>query len=372
MSELVVQGLRKSFGNNVVVNDISFSVQEGEFFVLLGPSGGGKSTTLRLICGLEQPDSGKIVLGNQDITNLTPRQRNLGMVFQDYGLYPNMTVFGNIAYGLETRHVAKNEVDKRVRSAAEMLGLTSHLPRSINDLSGGEQQRVALARCLAKDAELFLFDEPLSNLDPKLRFQARRDILNVHRTKKKPSLYVTHDQSEAFAVGDRIAVIAKGRLQQVGTPDELINFPSNVFMARFIGTPPMNTLTGQLVRGNGAFAVAINGLTIPLPAKWNAILQNYQQNEIILGLPPTAIVQQEFFTTVDHQVYQIPAEVLDIESQIGESILTLKLGNDLTAQAQFSDGEEAHPNVGDRIKVGVNLEALKLFDPISENAIKVE
>ncbi len=372
MSELHVEGLVKRFGSNLVVDNISFHVQEGEFFVLLGPSGGGKSTTLRMICGLETPDAGRITLGTQDITTLAPRLRNLGMVFQDYGLYPSMNVFNNVAYGLEAKHMPRNEIDKRVRQAVELLGLTPHLHRSINDLSGGEQQRVALARILAKDAELFLFDEPLSNLDPKLRYQARRDILNVHRTKKKPSIYVTHDQTEAFAMADRIAVIAKGHLQQVGTSEELINAPANVFMARFIGSPPMNIIPGQLSNRGGTYTVQVGGLEIPLSARWNSVLQRYNQPNILLGIPPTAVAPQWDFAALEGHKTELSAEVLDSEVLIGEIITTLKVGNDITIKGHFSEPDQNLPQDVEWIKVALKTEELSLFDPSSELAIKAE
>lgn len=372
MSELQVQGLVKRFGSNVVVDNISFHVNEGEFFVLLGPSGGGKSTTLRIIAGLEQPDSGRIILGRQDITGLTPRQRNLGMVFQDYGLYPNMNVFGNIAYGLEARNVPRAEVDRRVRQAAEMLGLTPHLQRSINDLSGGEQQRVALGRILAKDAELFLFDEPLSNLDPKLRYQARRDIIKVHRSKGKPSIYVTHDQQEAFAIADRVAVIAQGHLQQVGTPDELLEEPQNVFMARFIGSPPMNIVPGTLLHKDLSYAVQLGGLEVPLPTQWNGVLERYQQQQILLGIAPGALIPPWAQEALEFEPLTLNAEVLDVEQLIGEMIMTLKLGNDVIIKGLFQEPEQELPQEGEWMKIGLNQAALKLFDPDTELAIKAE
>jgi multiple sugar transport system ATP-binding protein len=260
-----VQGLVKRFGATLVVDQVSFHVEDGEFFVLLGPSGGGKTTILRMICGLEQPDQGQVFIGERDVTRLSPRQRNVGMVFQDYGLYPTMDVYGNIAYSLENQHLPKPEIQKRVLAAAEKLGLTPLLRRGITDLSGGEQQRVALARILARDAFVFLYDEPLANLDPKLRHQARRDIMAVHRTRKVPSIYVTHDQSEAFAIADRIAVIARGRLQQVGTPDELLETPANLFMASFLGSPPMNLLPGTVSLNDSKFVVQVKSKTFPRP-----------------------------------------------------------------------------------------------------------
>src|SRR5438876_552833 len=286
MSELEVQGLVKRFGKNLVVDRVSFHVNDGEFFVLLGPSGGGKTTILRMICGLEIPDDGSILLNGQDVTKLNPRQRNLGMVFQDYGLYPSMDVYGNIAYGLEARHVPKVEIQKLVPQAAAKLGLTPHLRHSINELSGGEQQRVALARIMVKDADAFLYDEPLSNLDPKLRYQARRDIITVHRTKQKPSVYVTHDQTEAFAIADRIAVIAHGHLQQVGTSEELIEAPANLFMACFVGTPPMNLLTGELIRKDLEYIVQVGENAFALPRKWTHVMEHYNETAIVLGIRP--------------------------------------------------------------------------------------
>ena len=225
MSGLQVDRLTKQLAGNTIVDDVSFEIADAEFFVLLGPSGGGKTTILRLICGLEAPDSGTIVIDGRDVTTSPPRERNIGMVFQEYGLYPNMDVFHNVAYGLEARGVPKAEVRERVTQAAEVLGLSTMLGQSVVDLSGGEQQRVALARALAKDASVYLYDEPLSNLDAKLRHHTRRQIMDIHQRKRKPSLYVTHDQGEALAMADRIGVMAKGRLQQVGTPEQLLDDP---------------------------------------------------------------------------------------------------------------------------------------------------
>ncbi|MFC7619348.1 ABC transporter ATP-binding protein [Microlunatus sp. GCM10028923] len=243
MTELEVRGVSKRLGDHPAVDDVSFTVAAGEFFVLLGTSGSGKSTLLRLICGLETPDRGVIMVGGREIQALPPRQRNLGMVFQEYGLYPSMDVRGNIAYGLEARGgLDKAEIRSRVERAAGRLGLTDLLGQAPQDLSGGEQQRVALARAMVKDADAFLYDEPMSNLDPKLRHQARRDVLAVHREQGRPSVYVTHDQSEAFAMADRVAIMSHGVLQQVASPDELLAAPSNAFVARFVGSPPMNLL----------------------------------------------------------------------------------------------------------------------------------
>ncbi len=369
MSDLEVQGLVKRFGNNLVVDKVSFHVNNGEFFVLLGPSGGGKTTTLWMICGLEIPDDGQIILNGQDITRLAPRQRNLGMVFQDYGLYPTMDVYGNIAYGLETRYVPKSAIQKRVPQAAEMLGLTALLRRSIVDLSGGEQQRVALARILAKDADAFLYDEPLSNLDPKLRYQARRDIIKVHRTKQKPSVYVTHDQTEAFAIADRIAVIAQGHLQQVGTPDELLAAPANLFMANFVGTPPMNLLTGDLTQQDTGYVLQTDGIEFALPRKWTSVLERYEQPGLVLGIRPPTIAPAWQFAHLDYEPRPIHAEVVDIEALVGEIIVTLKLSDNNMAVAIWPETETL-PNTGDELQVSIDPDTLCLFDPTTEQAIK--
>ena len=370
MGDLEIRGLVKRFGDNAVVNDVSFSVPEGEFFVLLGPSGGGKTTLLRLVCGLEQPDAGKVVLAGRDITRLAARERNVGMVFQDYGLYPHMDTFQNIAYGLEARGTPRGEVERRVRDAAERLGLTPLLKQVVVDLSGGEQQRVALARALAKDADVYLFDEPLSNLDPKLRAQARRDILMLHREKHKPSLYVTHDQTEALAIGDRIGIIAKGRLQQVGRAEELIHEPANLFVASFIGTPPMNLMPGSLAReGEDVhYRVYADGLVLTLPRRWHKALDAYGKDRVIVGIRPSAVAEvgkpSEFEIRPENVVTGI---VEDLQPLVGETIVTLKVGAGTWFSTVFQEIDESL-SPGQALRVGVDADQVRLFDPDTEQA----
>jgi ABC-type sugar transport system ATPase subunit len=369
MAKLEVNHLVKRFGDHAVVNAISFHVDDGEFFVLLGPSGGGKSTLLRLICGLEQPDSGQIVIAGRDITRLPPRERNLGMVFQDYGLYPNMNVYQNIAYGLEARGMGRAEVETRVTTAAGKVGLGEMLKRGIVDLSGGEQQRVALARALAKEADAYLFDEPLSNLDPKLRTQARRDIQAVHREKGKPSLYVTHDQTEAFALGDRIAIIHNGRLQQAAQPDVLLSAPANVYVASFIGSPAMNVLPATLSRDGSSYRANTNGLSVTLPARWRPALDRLVRPNVILGLRPSAMALPgaviEFEVKPENT---FAATVADVEPLMGEMIVTLKTDDGLTLNATFLDtGEVIEP--GQQISVAIDAEQICLFDPDTQVAL---
>jgi ABC-type sugar transport system ATPase subunit len=366
---LEIRGLTKRYGTNVVLKGLDLSVAEGEFFVLLGPSGGGKSTILRLICGIEVPDAGVISLANRDITNLPPRNRNVGMVFQDYGLYPHMNVFENIAYGLEARGMPKEEVSRRVREAAEKLGLTPMLERVVVDLSGGEQQRVALARALAKEASLYLFDEPLSNLDPKLRAQARRDIVMVHRTKKKPSIYVTHDQTEALAIGDRIAIIARGELQQVGTAEELIQQPANMFVAGFIGTPSMNLLPGTVVRGACQVQME-DGSILQLPESWSHTLQAYPHEKVVLGIPPSAFLPPHLEESASAaSLNRMDVHVEDVEPLVSELIVTMKLASGLLASAIVQGVDEENYAPGKALTIHVDGEQVCLFDPHTEQAL---
>ena len=370
MGDLQVNGLVKHLGNNLVVNNVSFHVGDGEFFVLLGPSGGGKSTLLRLISGLEMPEAGTIAVNGRDITRLPPRERNLGMVFQDYGLYPNMDVFGNIAYGLEARRMDRAEIARRIVAAAEKLGLTPHLRRSITDLSGGEQQRVALARALVKDADAYLFDEPLSNLDPKLRYQARKDIIALHREKKQPSVYVTHDQSEAFAMADRIGVMGRGNLQQVGTPDEILHEPANIFMATFIGPPNMNLIGGHLAGNGGGYQVVADDVVVNLPPRWKPTLDRYGKDRVVLGIRPEAIAPAtgaaEWAIGPENTLV---AHVEDVEPLIGETMVTLRFGRGTSVMAVFPDTGDELPVAGQNLAVGVDLDRLRLFDPDTEHAL---
>ncbi|NWF70588.1 MAG: ABC transporter ATP-binding protein [Chloroflexi bacterium] len=369
MTFLEIHHLTKTYGQNAVLRDITLSVAEGEFFVLLGPSGGGKSTLLRVLCGIEKADAGHIILNGRDITNLTPRERNIGMVFQDYGLYPHMNAWENIAYGLEARGMPKNMIDQRIKIAAEKLGITPLLQRVVVDLSGGEQQRVALARALAKDADLYLFDEPLSNLDPKLRVQARRDILMVHREKRKPSLYVTHDQTEALASGDRIAIIAHGHLQQIGAARDLIQHPANTFVAGFIGAPSMNlvlsTLTFDSVHDVYAARFGQNA-ALSLPARWNAVLRAHNKDKVVLGIPPTAFTLMNSASAGDTL---LEAEIENEDALVGEVIVVFKLAAGPSFAALFQILDDTTFAIGDRIHLQVDTEQLCLFDPDTEQAL---
>src|SRR5215467_5431160 len=245
MAQIEMKNIVKLYGDGFpAVNDVSIDVADGEFMILVGPSGCGKSTLLRMIVGLEDITSGDMIIGGKRVNDLAPRDRNLAMVFQNYALYPHLTVYENIAFPLRLAGASHDEVDQKVRAASSTLELDEHLERKPGNLSGGQRQRVAMGRAIVRDADAFLFDEPLSNLDAKLRGQMRAEISRLQRRLGITTVYVTHDQTEAMTLGDRIAVLRKGVMQQVGTPHELYDAPANMFVARFIGSPPMNFIPG--------------------------------------------------------------------------------------------------------------------------------
>lgn len=368
MSDLELFNIVKVLGGRRIIDDVSFTVKAGEFFVLLGPSGSGKSTLMRLICGLDKPDSGKIILNGRDITDLPSRERNVGMVFQDYGLYPNMDTYGNIAYGLQARGVKKDEIERRIPPVTEKLKLTHLLHRNIVDLSGGEQQRVALARAMCKDADAYLYDEPLSNLDPKLRSSARRDIQWVHREKGKPSLYVTHDQIEAFALADRIALLGNGRLQQLGSVDNLINSPNNLYVARFVGSPPMNLLEGDIKHQDGSDYFRTSDFEIQLPPHLQSALVNHNKERVILGVRPDWLT----YEPGADNILVLQGAVQDMEAMLGETILTARVGaNTLVTALLEDDGSVSALGIGDPITLTIDPDRLLLFDWESEEAIRL-
>ncbi len=266
MSAIRVQGLRIAFGAHEVLPRLDLDVADGEFVVLLGPSGCGKSTLLNAIAGLIDVDEGSIFIGGRNVTDLEPKQRGLAMVFQSYALYPNMTVHGNLAFALKVAGVARREIEARVLRAADTLALTPLLSRRPIQLSGGQRQRVAIGRALVRDVDLFLFDEPLSNLDAQLRTELRVEIKRLHKTLGATMIYVTHDQVEALTLADRIVVMRGGAIQQIGEPEMIYDRPANLFVAGFLGSPPMNLVPATLVSANGEPALLLDGRTVPLGA----------------------------------------------------------------------------------------------------------
>ncbi len=286
MNAIAVDNLVKQFAEKRAVNQVSFGIDEGELLVLVGPSGCGKTTTLRLLAGLEPASSGEIRFGDRVVNEIRPKDRNVAMVFQDYAIFPHLTVFENIAYGLRSRNTPRRSVRTRVPQAARTFRIDHLLERKPRQLSGGERQRVALSRAMVRDASLYLYDEPLSNLDAQLRYQAREDILTLHREKQKPTIYVTHDQSEAMALGDRIAVMNAGQIQQIGSGAELYDQPKNLFVAYFIGTPSINLFDLTLKAEGDGMVAAGPDLTLRLHPEMVERARPFVGREVKLGVRP--------------------------------------------------------------------------------------
>jgi len=287
MSNLRIKNLSKSFGRTKVINDISFEVNEGEFCILLGPSGCGKSTVLRLIAGLEQQDHGEIHIGDKEVSNLTPKERDIAMVFQSYALYPHMTVHENMAFSLKMQKLPKVDIELKVKEAAELLELDMLLDRKPKELSGGQRQRVAIGRTIVRNPKLFLFDEPLSNLDAKLRTTMRVELAGLHQKLKATTVYVTHDQVEAMTLGQKIILFNNGEIQQVGTPRDVYDKPANLFAASFIGTPQINMLEGQLTAEHSGLTFRSGALSIPIEQR--SALNSCMGKDITLGIRPESL-----------------------------------------------------------------------------------
>ncbi len=283
MASIEIQNVTKRFGELTVVDDVSMTIQDGELMVFVGPSGCGKSTTLRMVAGLETTTSGTIKIGDRDVTRLDPKDRNIAMVFQNYALYAHKSVYGNLAFGLKMRGTPKQDVDKRVREAASILGIEDLLQRKPKQLSGGQRQRVALGRALVRNPDAFLLDEPLSNLDAKLRVRMREEIGGLHSRIGTSMIYVTHDQVEAMTLGSRIAVMKDGKLQQIGAPLEVYDNPANSFVGSFIGSPEMNQIQANVVAGSGGATLTGDGFAISLSAEQAAGLS---PGAVTLGLRP--------------------------------------------------------------------------------------
>ncbi len=291
MPDIRLQNLRKDYGAVNVIENLNLDMADGEFTVLVGPSGCGKSTTLRMIAGLESVTGGQIMIGDRDVSRLEPKERDLAMVFQDYALYPHMNVAKNMSFALRLARMNKADIETRVKEVAATLDLTAYLDRKPAELSGGQRQRVAMGRALVRDAGTFLFDEPLSNLDAKLRGQMRAELALMSQRIKKNMIYVTHDQVEAMTLGDKIVVMKFGEIMQAGTPEELYRNPSNKFVAGFIGSPTMNFLTAELVEEGGTLSAKGDGFAIPLPDARKSSLQVHKDRQIHLGIRPSSFAE---------------------------------------------------------------------------------
>jgi multiple sugar transport system ATP-binding protein len=289
--KVVLQDLVKKFpaSDSIAVDHINLTIEDGELLVFLGPSGCGKTTTMRMIAGLETPDSGQIFIGERDVTYVAPKDRRVAMVFQNFSMYPSMTVYENIAFPLQVLKLTKAEIDHRVREAAALVGISSLLKRGVRQVSGGEAQRVSLARAMVRRPEVFLMDEPLSSLDAKLRVQMRTEIKKLHQDTRSTVVFVTHDQEEAMTLGDRLVVMNEGRVQQVGTPQEVFFEPQNLFVATFVGTPSMNLFDGVIQRDADKLCVDMAGFTQPLPERFRATLNDKTTTQVKWGIRPEGI-----------------------------------------------------------------------------------
>ena len=291
MAQVVLKDLVKRFSEEVIaVNSVNLDIQDKEFIVLVGPSGCGKTTTLRMVAGLEDISGGEIRIGDRLVNDVPPKDRNIAMVFQNYALYPHMTVYKNMAFSLKLRRTPKAEIEQRVKAAADILGIGELLERKPKQLSGGQRQRVAVGRAIVRQPEVFLFDEPLSNLDAKLRVNMRAELIKLHERLDSTMIYVTHDQVEAMTMGDRIVVMRNGFIQQVGSPMQVYNEPTNQFVAGFIGSPPMNFLEAMLVQENGAVQVDVKGSRLTLPADRAKQVEGYVNQPVVFGIRPEDVV----------------------------------------------------------------------------------
>ncbi len=365
MASVTLRNVCKNYDKDVhAVQDVNLEVADREFVVLVGPSGCGKSTTLRMIAGLEELTSGEISIGGQAVSHVPPKDRDIAMVFQNYALYPHMTARENMAFGLKLRKMPKEEIERRVRDAADILSIAPLLDRRPGAMSGGERQRVAVGRAIVRKPKVFLFDEPLSNLDAKLRVQMRVEIKRLHTRLEATMIYVTHDQVEAMTLGDRIAVMKDGRIQQVDAPMDLYHRPANRFVAGFIGSPAMNFLEGRLVRDPG-LVFQDGAVRFPLPESYERSLAGFVDKPLILGIRPESLSEVGPGEAGDGQ---IPATVEVVEPMGSEVLLYATTGRSQLVSRMPAD---RMPAIGERVRLSFDLSRAHLFDGASEIAIKL-
>ncbi len=368
MAGVILKDVCKVYeGGAMAVKHVDLEIKDREFMVLVGPSGCGKSTTLRMVAGLEEISAGTVAIGEKIVNNVPPKDRDIAMVFQNYALYPHMSVYDNMAFGLKLRKCPKNKIAEQVREAAEILGITDYLKRKPKALSGGQRQRVAVGRAIVRKPEVFLFDEPLSNLDAKMRVSMRTEISKLHNCLKTTMIYVTHDQIEAMTMGDRICVMKDGVIQQVDTPLNIYTNPVNTFVASFIGTPPMNIFRGCLVRENGRIHFQNDNMFLLLPENLKSAAEKCRGEEILLGIRPEDIGSNAAEETADPQYLQA---VIDVKEPMGaETYLYLNIatesGNDCIARVVAY----CQKRVGDSIRLALDLCKAHLFDASSGKRI---
>ena len=356
LSEVRFEGVHKIFGTENAVEDLNLTVNAGEFLVLVGPSGCGKTTTLRMLAGLERPSYGRILIGGKLVNNVSPRFRDVAMVFQSYALYPHMNVYDNLAFGMRARGAANDHVGRRVRETAEVLGLGHLLKRRPSELSGGQRQRVALGRALIRQPQVFLMDEPLSNLDAGLRVQMRAELSRLHQRFRVTTVYVTHDQVEAMTMGDRIAVMNAGRLQQVDAPETLYDNPANLFVAGFIGSPRMNFVPGKLTSANGRSSVTFLGITTPL-STGARLTAGADDSEVTVGIRPEDLMWRP---AAGPDCTLTLAATVDVVEPMGHEAYVTALCAGETVTSRFPPRSGVRTQ--ERIELALNPARLHLFD----------
>ncbi len=365
MASVTFEHIKKAFGSTIVIEDLNFVVDDKEFLVLVGPSGCGKSTSLRMLAGLEEISDGRIMIGDRVVNNVAPKDRDVAMVFQSYALYPHMTVYDNMAFGLRLRKTPKNIIDERVREAASSLGIEPLLERRPRQLSGGQRQRVAVGRAIVREPAVFLMDEPLSNLDAKLRVEARSFISKLHQRLETTFVYVTHDQVEAMTMGTRIAVLNAGDLQQLASPYDLYHNPANVFVGGFIGSPSMNFFDATLVHTDAGIAVDTGIFQIPLPSERNELFKPHMGKNVTFGVRPEDIHDQDFQPP---NISPVPLEAnVDVIEQMGNEMIVYFEEKGKTLIGRLDPRTQAR--VGKRMNIVVNIDNVHVFDADTEKSL---
>ncbi|MFO7678810.1 MAG: sn-glycerol-3-phosphate ABC transporter ATP-binding protein UgpC [Chloroflexota bacterium] len=366
MASVTYKNVYKRYGDVVVITDLNMEIADKEFVVFVGPSGCGKSTSLRMLAGLEEISEGEILIGDRVVNDVPPKDRDIAMVFQSYALYPHMSVYDNMAFGLKLRKTPKAEIDRRVKEAADILGLINLLDRKPKALSGGQRQRVAVGRAIVREPAVFLMDEPLSNLDAKLRVSARAEITKLHKRLGTTFIYVTHDQVEAMTMGDRIAVLMDGILQQIDSPRALYRRPANVFVAGFIGSPSMNFFNGTLVQEEGKLFIDTGDFRVQIPEEKKAPFVAYAGKEVVFGMRPEHVYVPEYAAP---NIMAAPVEAtVEVVELLGHELNLFATTGKYSLVATVDTRVEA--TMGNKINLVFDMNQLHVFDKNTEQAIR--
>jgi multiple sugar transport system ATP-binding protein len=365
MAQVALRNIVKMFDKTPAVQGIDLDISDREFIVLVGPSGCGKSTTLRMIAGLEEATSGEIYIGDQLVNDVPPKDRDIAMVFQNYALYPHMTVYENMSFGLRLKKFPKQEIKERVEAAARILDITDLLARRPKQLSGGQRQRVAMGRAIVRNPKVFLFDEPLSNLDAKLRVQMRTEIKKVHQKVTTTTIYVTHDQVEAMTLADRVVVMNAGRIEQIGAPNDVYHSPKTRFVAGFIGSPAMNFLPARIVNGGGNLSIRLSDtLSLPVPESRTKRYQPYVDKDVVFGLRPEDIIENRGEVPPGSAAFDVQ---LDVVEPMGMETMVYFIVEGVEVCGRVNP--LAAGNAGDTMQLVADLNHMHLIDPATDQVV---